>query len=431
VLQRDAVVDGRYQVMGTLGSGAAGTVYLVSVVNQPGRNLALKEMQAAGAEADQHRQFETEASAWMAARHRSLATVHDFFLAGDVAYLLMDYIPGRTLWDTLLSMPAAPQWEVVAAWLRVFTDALRFLHGRPQPLVLRELEPSNCILQPDGELKLVSFGLARIFTAPEPNPFSAPEEQGDASNDPRADIYSLGATLYVMMSRHLPPESWERLAGLTRLPAAPDVPPLIMKVIDKMMAVLPQDRFQSVAEALTALQIALAPPKLTAGPETPAVRAPLLPRFVPGGVARPTSSAAPAEAEEEDVDEVASLTEYLREVVAEYEKKVSNIGRNGLTAPMLLYYRDEVQDTLDSLEELKIDIQVWWEHVVGLDEVVRERAQDVVDEVGWSNFKQYWIMNDPPRARWWWYLSRQVSAPPPVPRFWEVWKKKPPPGRLP
>ncbi len=436
MLQRDAVLEGRYQVIGSLGSGATGTVYLIEVVSQPGRKLALKEMRAEGAEDDQRQRFEAEASAWMAVRHRSLPTVHDFFMQDESAYLLMDYVPGRTLWDTLLAQPGPPPWDRVMGWLRALSDLLRSLHGRQRPMVLRELEPANCMVQPDGELKVVSFGLGRIFTAPEPNPFSAPEEQGDASNDPRSDMYSLGATLYVMASRHLPPESWEREAGLSRLPPAPGVPPRVMRVIEKMMAVAPDERFATVAEAMTAIQIALAPPKLvtTTTDEAPpapvaASRAPLQPKW------KPTLPKGPAPApqvqgeddDEEEVDEITELTEYLRDVVNDYEKYVKNIGQNGLAAPNLFYYRDEVQDTLDALDDLKADTQVWWEHVVGLDEVVKERRQDIVNEIGWNNFKQYWIMNAPPRERWWWFLSRMVPEPAPPPRFWQVWKKAPPP----
>jgi hypothetical protein len=121
---------------------------------------------------------------------------------------------------------------------------------------------------------------------------------------------------------------------------------------------------------------------------------------------------------------VREVLDYLDECLADYEKFVSNIGKLGLAAPMLLYYRDEVQDCLEDLkEEREIDLKDRWKKVSELDNVVRVRAREVVNEVGHRNFKQYRIINDPPKIFWWWYLDQVTEPPPETPRAWEFWKK--------
>ena len=123
-------------------------------------------------------------------------------------------------------------------------------------------------------------------------------------------------------------------------------------------------------------------------------------------------------------DDLKELVDYLEEVILDYERHVENIGKLGLTAPMTLYYRDEVQETLELLEgEVEVDTQPYWLRVVELDRLLKACMQELVDEIGHANFKQYQIINDPPRARWWWYLNREARSPQPPPAFWQFWKK--------
>ena len=127
--------------------------------------------------------------------------------------------------------------------------------------------------------------------------------------------------------------------------------------------------------------------------------------------------------EEPAPQEVREALEYLAEVLTDYERFVQNIGQNEFTAPMLLYYRDEVQDLLDFLTEAQTpNMQKWWQRTVEADNVLRAHSQDFVDEVGWANFKQYQIINDPPRQNWWWFLNRETRAPAPPPPIWQFWK---------
>lgn len=125
--------------------------------------------------------------------------------------------------------------------------------------------------------------------------------------------------------------------------------------------------------------------------------------------------------------ETRELWDYLQEVVSDYERYVSEIGQLGLAAPQLLYYRDEVQELLDAVKgNPQVDFTSVWLKIRKLDEVVRSHAQEIVDEIGHANFKQYQIINDPPKANWWWYLNRVTAAPaPPQNRMWELWRQLP------
>lgn len=114
---------------------------------------------------------------------------------------------------------------------------------------------------------------------------------------------------------------------------------------------------------------------------------------------------------------------YLMEVIADYESFLSNIGDLGFSAPQVLYYRDEVQEFLDELtDNPQINYKGAWQKVNELDQVLRKKAQDLVDEIGHDNFLQYQVINDPPKSHWWWWLNRVTSAPPSPPKVWEFWK---------
>jgi hypothetical protein len=122
--------------------------------------------------------------------------------------------------------------------------------------------------------------------------------------------------------------------------------------------------------------------------------------------------------------ELIDLVEYVEDTLDDYERLVRNIGNNGYTAPMLLYYRDELQETLDLLNnERSVDTQPYWRRLVDLDKLLRACRQEFVDEVGHANFKQYQIINDPPPQNWWWFLNKETKAPPPPAPFWQFWNR--------
>lgn len=147
-----------------------------------------------------------------------------------------------------------------------------------------------------------------------------------------------------------------------------------------------------------------------------------------GGAPRRADAPRPRpEMQKPETDEdTAELLEYIEEVLSDYERHVKRIGELGFTAPMLLYYRDEIQETLEILEEEpEVDTQPYWRRVVEHDNLLKANKQALVDEIGHVNFKQYQIINDPPREHWWWFLNRETAGPPPPVPFWMFWKRNP------
>ena len=145
------------------------------------------------------------------------------------------------------------------------------------------------------------------------------------------------------------------------------------------------------------------------------------------------ASAPAAPVEEEDEEENVSISKaesrellkFLQESINEYAKYVRNIGRNGLAASNLNYYRDDIQDVLDYIKyDKNVNLKDYWGEIVKLDLQLRGKAPMHVREIGYENFKQYQIINDPPLTHWWWYLNRMVAPPAAKgPKFWEIWKK--------
>lgn len=115
--------------------------------------------------------------------------------------------------------------------------------------------------------------------------------------------------------------------------------------------------------------------------------------------------------------------DYLIDVIGDYESFLEKVGDLGLSAPQLLYYRDEVQEFLEELtDNEQVNYPGAYKKVLELDEILREKSQELVNEIGHQNFLQYQIINDPPKAHWWWWLNRVTSPPPPPPKVWEFWK---------
>ena len=125
-----------------------------------------------------------------------------------------------------------------------------------------------------------------------------------------------------------------------------------------------------------------------------------------------------------DDNEIREEKEYLDEVMNDYMRMVKNIGQNGLSASLLMNYRDEIQDIMTDLAINGADLREHRKKLICLDNELRQKAQLYVNEVGHANFKQYQIINNPSRERWWWYLNKvTVGRPDDKPKKpWEFWK---------
>ncbi len=229
-LEEGKVLRGRYRIRQIIGHGGMGNVYLAEDLRLAGRLCALKEV---GYDpslpprvlAQAREQFFREASILARLDHPNLPKVSDYFSTDHRDYLVMDYVPGKDLRTVIQEARRQRQFlseAQVLGWAAQIIDALAYLHGQEPPIIHRDIKPSNIKLMPNGLIKLVDFGLAKVL-APEEVTITIIQGQGtlsytpleqyggeDMHTDARADIYALGATLYHLLTNEPPADARRR-----------------------------------------------------------------------------------------------------------------------------------------------------------------------------------------------------------------------------
>ena len=223
-LKAGTTLRNRYHIVGLIGSGGMGAVYLAHDGRLKGRQCAVKEqiiLDTGMARAIQ-KQFEQEASILARLDHPGLPKVSDYFSdeAGDRDYLVMDYVPGRNL-DQLVKR-ARQQNEfldesTVLQWIDQLCDILIYLHSRTPMVLHRDIKPANIKLTPENRVKLVDFGLAKPVDPDDPRTITGLQGLGSlpytpieqyvgqmGHTDPRSDLYALGATCYHLLTGQTP-----------------------------------------------------------------------------------------------------------------------------------------------------------------------------------------------------------------------------------
>lgn len=256
---------GRYQLGRLLGSGGMGAVYLAEDTRLR-REVAIKVCSVQGLPpadaADAAALFQSEALTLARLRHPGLTAVWDYFNDGDDWYLVMEYVPGTTLRDRLAHVGGRLPLAQMLDYAGQLCDVLNYLHTQTPPVVFRDLKPANIMLTPDGSLKLIDFGIARLFspgkqadTAQFGTPGYAPPEQYGGQTEPRSDVYSLGVVLHHMVTGHQPQ------GHVFDVPLArtldPTIPPGVEMVLAKATAYAPADRFPTAADFCVALRRAV------------------------------------------------------------------------------------------------------------------------------------------------------------------------------
>lgn len=271
MLEADTLLSQRYRILRTLGRGGMGAVYLASMDALGGKKVAIKEMEIQGSNPAERagalRQFQSEATFLANLDHPNLVSVTDFFTEGERHYLVMAYVDGETLEQKLRARGTAFDWQQVRPWALTLCDVLHYLHTRNPPILFRDLKPSNIMVDRAGVLKLIDFGIARkgdagsktsTFLQGTGTTGFSPIEQygGSGTTDARSDIYSLGATIYVLLTGQTPPDAISRLSGQAVKPPSmlqPGLPHTVDAVILRSLAHLAKDRYQNVEEMRRAL----------------------------------------------------------------------------------------------------------------------------------------------------------------------------------
>jgi serine/threonine protein kinase len=270
MLKSGEMLNGRYRVVRLVGKGGFGAVYEAHDVRfQSRRTIAVKEMsntKLSPAERVQAiKDFRREADLLVQLNHPHLPHVSDFFEESDKAYLVMEFVHGDTLEKVQQDAGGPLDEKRVMEWALQLCDVLNYLHTRPQPIIFRDLKPTNVMVTQDGQIKLIDFGIARIFksTARQDTNYMgslgyAPLEQyGSGQTDARSDIYALGATLYDLLTHTTPIDAPARVLHpqnfKTPRQINPGVSNRVERIVLKAMEKDPEDRFQTAAEMYQAI----------------------------------------------------------------------------------------------------------------------------------------------------------------------------------
>lgn len=249
-----------------------GAVYRAEDLRLEGRLCAIKEVRPDfGADDVSWRQaqeqFHREASILARLDHPNLPKVSDYFTEGNREYLVMDFVAGRDLREIFNEAEAEGRMleeRRVLIWAAQLCDALGYLHSQEPPVLHRDIKPSNIKLTPGGLIKLVDFGLVKLMAPDDSRTITVlqgrgtlaytPLEQygGDTGHtDVRSDIYSLGATLYHLLTRQPPLDAKRRFlqpeAFRSPRELNPQLSPRVEQALLAAIAMHPDDRPKSVA----------------------------------------------------------------------------------------------------------------------------------------------------------------------------------------
>lgn len=259
----ESILENRYRIETLLGSGGFGTIYR-ALDMRLNRKVAIKENQHISSESKG--QFEREAQILANLTHPNLPRVNDYFFIPDQGqYLVMDYVQGEDLEVISDRFGALPEPLVLPLFLQI-CEAVEYLHRQSPPIIHRDIKPTNIRLSIDGKVMLVDFGIAKVddphqqthagaHKAYSPG-YSPPEQYSGGRTDIQSDIYTLGATLYRLLTGQRALDSPQRASG-TPLPEPRQLNPQISleleQAILKAINLEKKQRFQSIQELRQAL----------------------------------------------------------------------------------------------------------------------------------------------------------------------------------
>jgi serine/threonine-protein kinase len=296
-LPANALLCNRYLVLRKVGQGGMAAVYQAADTWNPGHTWAIKEMSDAALNPSDRgyaiQCFQREANLLRALNHPNLPKVSDAFADGGKHYLVMEFVPGKTL-NEMLRERGSPFSEMeVLSWGGQLCEVLAYLHGQNPKIIFRDLKPGNIMLTPAGQVKLIDFGIVRFFkpgqradTMALGTPgYAAPEAAG-GQTDERSDLYSLCMTLHHLLSLHDPSYSIFNPPPLRSL--NPAVSPDLERILARGLENDRNQRWQDARQLLVEL-LRLSTGAFSAGAAISQVEV-----VTPAGVGRAAYHGAPA-----------------------------------------------------------------------------------------------------------------------------------------
>ena len=263
---------GDYQLLRRLGRGGMAEVYLAEQVSLK-RQIALKVLkESLAGDAAYIRRFHLEAQAAAKLVHANIVQIHEVGCYDGIHYIAQEYVSGQNVRQLLARRGQGLDAPLAVSILRQVTAALH--KACEQGIIHRDIKPENIMLAQSGEVKVADFGLARVVSQEAVNLtqvgitmgtplYMSPEQVEGKQVDPRSDLYSLGVTCYQMLAGKPPFDGDTALAiavqHLKNEPQRleelrPDLPPGLCRIVHKMLAKNPADRYQRPLEILRDLR---------------------------------------------------------------------------------------------------------------------------------------------------------------------------------
>lgn len=270
-LDSGTVLNGRYEIARRIGGGGMGAVYLAKDRNLGDASRAVKEMVEAHLDPNQHEKaigdFKRESLLLTSLEHPSIPTIYDYFYDESLGrfYLVMKYISGGDLASRLRNAPGGRIDEkTVTDWGMQVADVLQYLHSRPKQIIYRDLKPANLMIDGNtGRVMLIDFGIARWVKQEEKGVTAvgtmgyAPPELFSGRVEPRSDVYSLGATMFHLLTGADPQDNPLLIFDFAKNPRprqiAPSLSSEIEQILMRAVEYKPEDRFASAGEMRDAL----------------------------------------------------------------------------------------------------------------------------------------------------------------------------------
>lgn len=273
MLSPGTVLRRRYRIEAPIGQGGMGSVYLAEDLRLEGRKCAVKAVridptiEPALITELQH-QFSREASVLARLDHPNLPKVSDYFTEDGLDYLVMDYVSGKNLKELMDEARRSGRFLTemeVMTWARQLCDALEYMHTQDPPVLHRDIKPSNIKLAPSGLIKLVDFGLVKLLAKDTAQTVTVLQGRGtaaytpleqygedDSHTDTRSDVYSLGATLYHLLTNQPPADARQRFLSPEALQPPRQLNPAVSETVERAVlaaiAMHPDDRPSGMAE---------------------------------------------------------------------------------------------------------------------------------------------------------------------------------------
>ncbi len=256
------VIDDKYEILKQIGKGGMSTVYLATD-KRLNKQWAVKEIRRVDNSRNSQIEIESsiaEANLIKRFDHPMLPRIVDIIQLDNVVYVVMDYIEGEPL-SKILGKYGAQLQENVIEWAKDLCDVLDYLHTREPAIIYRDMKPANIMLKPDGNIKLIDFGIAREYKEHNledtvslgTKGYAAPEQfGGKGQTDARTDIYCLGVTLYHLVTGKNPCEPPYELYPIRYW--NPSLSGGLEYIIQKCIQMNPADRYQSCFEVKYALE---------------------------------------------------------------------------------------------------------------------------------------------------------------------------------